>query len=257
MDKDSVDFKAYFRCAADVLPWISTGFDNLISNFGFGECGQGDAHSKEQTAPIGCAADLLHYVERFGDCNVYGDNCEGNMFRFENDVPSHVSFGTQAGDPRIVLHRRQLFDDLDAGGAWYAYACCWSEYVARHGVLIPVTFPHGGTTSWELRFGEDCREYLPGLYWLTYVSRDYCQQLNVDADELARKTNASVVKLRNGMLLELYEHPEDWQSRNEAIQEVIDATPCVFSIRDIGAIPHGLPPAKAREWMENMKKDWR
>jgi len=253
--EQQVDVAAYFRTADNVLAWIERSFDELIPIFGFDECGQGERRVKEEAAPIRCASDLLDYLKRFGDCMFYGNRCEANMFRFDNDVPSRVTWFCEPDDPRIVENWQTIFRGFARGKAWYAASYCWGEFRDRH-IMDFVAEDEFGKMEGEVRVGTDIRRYIPGLYWLNYFSHDYCAQLNIDIEELVTRTGAERYDYPEGVVLKLYDHPHNWQAHRHRILDAIDPLPYVFSLRRVDPVPEGLTPREALEWDNKMHRRW-
>ncbi len=255
--EEYVRIEARFRTAEDLLVWIERSFDELIPIFGFDECGQGERRVKEEAAPIRCGTDLLEYLKlkRFSGCSIYGDRCEGHMFRFDNDVPSEVVWSCEPDDPRIVENWQTIFRGFARGQAWYAASYCWGEFTDRHVIEIPTRHERRQIT-WRARLGTDIRRYVPGLYWLNYLSFDYCRHLGIDLEELVTRTGAERYDYPEGVVLKLYDHPRNWQAHRDRILDAIDPLPYVFSLRRVDPVPEGLTPREALEWDNKMHSRW-
>lgn len=259
-DRDYISVRSYFRTPEDVHRWVEVAFDELIAIFGFYKCGMGDSHSKEETAPVKCAEDVLRYCDRhYGDCNFYGRGCEGSIMTFSNR-PSEAGWLFESlDDPRLMEHYETVFRGFASGGAWYARACCWSEYEARHDIDIPVPC-EGRTFQYGERFCTNIDRYLPSLYWLNYLSHDYCEHIGIDVDGLVKEAEAWRYDFPEGVLVRLYERPTEWRDHDDRIRRVIDKLPYVFSLSWVPRPPEGLTPKEVRLWFERIIKEhpeWR
>jgi hypothetical protein len=144
--------------------------------------------------------------------------------------------------------------ELYAGyGSVYALSADWEEYRKRNQLVIP--FTDGGESQQFI--GKDIYRYVPGLYWLNYMSDAYCDRMSVDPAAISEQLGARNWQAGTGTLFQLYDHPGDWQKRNTLVEAVIDATPNFFSIRRV-AVPQNISKYEylcgdaggfdAREW---------
>lgn len=131
-----------------------------------------------------------------------------------------ATFAAYAGD---------ILRSLAEAGAAFAFACEWAEYEARNRYLIRCV---DGATA-EGFIGRDIRRYVPGLYWLTYLSRPYATKMRLDVATVAARIRATVESQDRGDVLRLYDRPSDWRGRREEVEGAILTMGQFFSMRRV------------------------
>lgn len=109
-----------------------------------------------------------------------------------------------------------------AGCCEFAYACEDREERARNRVEVELS----DGSSIESYAGVDLRRYLPGLYWITYVSRGQIRKRKIDVDALGAQR---VELLRTGVLLHMYEDRRDWRDHFVRIGKTLAQQDAFFS----------------------------
>lgn len=111
-------------------------------------------------------------------------------------------YGSKIEQLNYVKWARNFFESFcKEFGPIYSYAATDKEYSAKNmnkkdGVVKAV--------------GVDFQKYLPGIYWLNFYGNEYCQIFN--QEKLLAVSANRVAKVGEGVLLELSESPDTWNS---------------------------------------------
>lgn len=125
--------------------------------------------------PIGERADFLRKMKkRKGGILLYGSqvtySVRGTAGRIFCDGFADV-------DQAVI---ESIFSAPHFARCHFGYACLEEEYKARNRVVV-----QRGINSIEAWVGRDTRKVVPGLYWMTLMSKDLVEKLGVEVDKLA------------------------------------------------------------------------
>jgi hypothetical protein len=95
----------------------------------------------------------------------------------------------------------------------------------------PLSFD--GVQQCHAWFGRDFRRYVPGLYWLNYFEAGYLRERGVDLQEIILVLPGKLTNLQNGIVLQLYEKPSDWQQYSSQVDDVLSRANGFFSRRRV------------------------
>jgi hypothetical protein len=142
---------------------------------------------------------------------------------------------------------KQLLVHMSAAGPIFAYACSPEEREHRNRLVV-----RRGTDTIEGWVGRDPKKYVPGLYWLTFLSDALMKMHDVSWSALAAAAREQI-KLEGGQLFRFYEWPEDWQ-KTTAVSSLCASLPGVF---DIERIKPELSTAKTVLDLTSMLRRWK
>jgi hypothetical protein len=142
-------------------------------------------------------------------------------------------------DERILIRGGQNFGnsidfEVRSSPVDGAPAAAWMEETCRKACLtLPVAWARAGTPGeyWAKAMsttpriqaiGRDFSRYLPGLFWLNFFGKQYCDLIG--EEKLLQCPASSAERLGDGILVVLYEDPYAWQTNEyqEKERETID-----------------------------------
>jgi len=237
MATEPVVLDAYFEGHDPLLSWVTHRLDALPPRLRVRYFGDGEKPVRDPRFEIANEARFREYLRKHeGACTLFGERFYMTVCPYES-VPSKVEVYTRLGAACVpaLPELTRVFDEL---GAVYVHAAAWSELEARNGCTIACSdlrnrFSHG----WV---GRDFRRYVPGLYWLNYLSSSYASQRRVELDSIGGALGRPIQQLPNGSALMLYDDPSEWQMYNDLVEEVLRNTPGFFS-KSRAMFPTALP----------------
>jgi len=146
----------------------------------------------------------------------------------------------QASDVLAVLAKAQPI---------FGYAGMWKEIKYRNG-----TFKDFGDCTLEWWVGRDANRYVPGLYWLTLLSKEKLKSLSFSMESLSRV--ASPIKsLENDtyILAQFYDKPENWEANKARIDDYCHHQNGVFSK---ASIQNKLDEITDRDEYDSFMAEW-
>lgn len=168
-----------------------------------------------------------------------------------HDNPRKVCFYCRSAK-RATNFGNEILDSFANCSAVYGFGSSWEEYEARNRYVLH--FVGRGRVLGFL--GRDFNRYVPGLYWLNYISDRYRKAVPVPWEAIAEQTGRELRKTSNGVVLQLYDKPSDWQQKDEVIKQVIRDTENIFSIEDV-EFPAGVKQLDYIHGPElEFEKDW-
>jgi len=111
----------------------------------------------------------------------------------------------------------------------FGFACAPEERERRNRISITQ-----GVNLIEAWVGRDVQKYVPGMYWITIISKEITRLHCVSASLFAHKSKETI-ELCNGnaWLLRFYEKPEDWLGMDSEMTAVFGALSGIFNIENI------------------------
>ncbi len=111
----------------------------------------------------------------------------------------------------------------------YGYAGMWEERKSRNG-----TFKDFGSSTLEWWVGRDVDKYVPGIYWLTLISKEMLQHLKIEPNTFSN-TSFKVKNVEDNYFyfIQAYNEAEDWKENEELIDDFCAATRGFFSKKNI------------------------
>ena len=88
----------------------------------------------------------------------------------------------------------------------FAFVCEESEYYHRNRVFR--TFGDSNVEAW---IGRELKRYLPGLYWITIISRTECDQRAWNFSDFPRKYKNLNISEKH-LAMQLYDRADDWNA---------------------------------------------
>ncbi|OCQ17909.1 hypothetical protein A7985_25240 [Pseudoalteromonas luteoviolacea] len=111
-------------------------------------------------------------------------------------------------------------------GIDFGFAAESEEYSHRNRHFITQ-----GANKIESWVGRDLYKYLPGFYWLTFVSNDVVKQHGIDIDSISR--SAEHVGNCNGALIRFFDDPRSWRNYADLLDDCCESSDGVFTIKDV------------------------
>lgn len=110
---------------------------------------------------------------------------------------------------------------------YFGYACLPEERMHRNRVFLRL-----GRDMLESWVGRDSRRYVPGFYWLTFVSSELIRHHRLRLHELRSVARRHYEIGGGGCLIEFYERPEDWTA-TELVDKLCATIPTVFNAQSV------------------------
>jgi hypothetical protein len=154
----------------------------------------------------------------------------------------------------IAAHARALFLHFQGSPGYYGFACDHEEWLVRH----RFGYDQWGTGRLSTcPVGRDYARYVPGLYWLNYFSKEYMIDHKLDVEQLARYLRGTLEQLQNGVLLQLYNKPGQWEEYSEEVDQLLFHDQRFFSIKRIERPePMSLSPPEFDDFAIRLGKEW-
>ena len=114
------------------------------------------------------------------------------------------------GEPAPVVCRRIAEDCCREADVLYAHGRLSAEWYAKNMLL------DGGLRA----IGVDMSRYLPGLYWLNWFGAPYCELMG--RERLLSAPAFDAIALGDGVLLQVDERPDDWDSSDTRYARVLE-----------------------------------
>ncbi|MEW5849141.1 MAG: hypothetical protein AB2A00_10010 [Myxococcota bacterium] len=167
-------------------------------------------------------------------------------------VPFRGGLDLLFGDPRRGKLKpddpMSLLGVFSKTGLVFGFACETEEYHHRNRYERSLVGRH--ISYWV---GRDASKYLPGVYWLTVVSRP-----RLAAAELGTESLGAVGKVlslgADHVALQAFDKPADWLAHSERLDRFCHDAPGVFSLQRIRAGLDRLDPGEA---LDEAVKGWR
>jgi hypothetical protein len=175
--------------------------------------------------------------------------------------PAEVTFW-EYWNPRAKPHTLQLgvvnqaaplFYALDTLRPMFGYAALSAEWQERH--LYKYT-PYWSERPSTAPVGQNPARYVPGLYWMTYFSKDYAATWDVDLDALAQRLDGDLRRLAYGTVLRLFERPEAWLEYHGRISQALASMPQFFSLDRVEVLPPELTLREITGELCRVTKPW-
>lgn len=142
---------------------------------------------------------------------------------------------------------------LDVYGLRYACAGLAAEFKHRNGFTIRAVEEGAGTAhGWV---GRDHERYVPGLYWVNYISHDYANRRGLDPVAIGHALEAAHERLQWGVMLRLYSDPKEWHAHDARVDALLFSNAAFFSKKRL-SIPASLPSRQIIAYL-SMLKTWR
>lgn len=147
-----------------------------------------------------------------------------------------VSSANKDGLASVVLYAERVLTSGDAESIFRALAtiepvfgCAASEHEYRHRNKVIKESDGQALEAWV---GRDAESYVPGLYWLTLLSRSHSRQVGLDLDALIREDGLRSKALTDDLVLvETCESANDWESCAARIDALCERHAGIFSKR--------------------------
>lgn len=159
----------------------------------------------------------------------------------------------RARERRLLAHAERVLRHFVNRGLLYGRAGCWDEWRARNLFEFYVAW---STQPCTTPVGRDIHKYLPGLYWVNYLSREFKAQHQLDLDSIARELDVPLFDWLGGYFLRLYDTPDQWESHRDQVTAVIERHPGIFAISRIERPPPDLGPRAEQEYSSRVLSKW-
>lgn len=202
--------------------WLLSGLQKLPERFHVTYFGEREWPTKKPEFEISNRERFLKYLEK----HEYTGGLFGDRFWMHVSKSRGCSWSvTTYFSPRAKVAASDIVELLsvfDKYGAVFGFACSWGEYRRRNGWEISLPEARGGTgglaQGW---FGRSFEKYVPGLFWISYYSNAFATKHGLDPARLAVVLAGTHVKLDSGAILQIYDEPSTWESKNDRVEAVL------------------------------------
>lgn len=109
----------------------------------------------------------------------------------------------------------------------FGFTCNIDEYKHRNHYFYQME-----GQSLETYVGRNYIKYIPGLYWITYISFELLEKHQIGIEQVT--AFASMVhKLENGILFKFYDNPDNWRLNCEDLDKICDQEDGIFSLKKL------------------------
>lgn len=131
-------------------------------------------------------------------------------------------------DPPLV---QAFMERMATLGPTFGYACAWEEYLHRNQIVVKLR-----TGTLEAMLGkDDLSKFVPGLYWLTVLSKSLVETHRVPLAELEAAALEHAALGGGLRLFRFHDHPAKWRERADELDALCASLPGVFNIADVRA----------------------
>jgi hypothetical protein len=160
-------------------------------------------------------------------------------------------FSRSASDAsRLIL---DWLPNLVHEGLYYANAGVPDEFSHRNMVAVPLSDVPGGMGY--LNVGKDYQVYVPGLYWLNYLSHPFISRHRLNPVAIRIGLNADVRACGNGYLVIMYSSPDAWCKCRDRVDEFLYANEGFFSKARVDA-PASVPARETPSLIRDLGERW-
>ena len=168
--------------------------------------------------------------------------------------PSELRLASLSEDEDSILaEAERIFEFFDTKRMVYGHAELYDERFARN--LHRYDLWGNGRMCTSM-IGTDILRYVPGLYWLNYLSHEYLERHRLDLLAIAHTVGGTLRAVRDGFLLRLYDEPSQWLEHFDEVAKCIDANPSFFSMSRVAPLPPGLSPREYMERSGKLGREW-
>lgn len=146
----------------------------------------------------------------------------------------------------LLEHVDQIVSTFTHYGAFFIYACLDEERDAKNR-----NYNDLDGYSVETWVGRDISKYIPGLYWVTWISDKYSSHLNIDIEEFVASVNEPAERLGNGYCIRLGDKPELWRDYLKKLSKLSRDRDYLFNIDKVN-----ISSVKTLVDMEDVLFDW-
>lgn len=154
--------------------------------------------------------------------------------------------------PWLARISRVFIDTFAPIGLIYARACSYDEWFHRNLLKTHTPWARRPSTS---PVGTDIERYVPGLYWMNFLSRPFAERHRIDLESVSRQLGARAESIGDGYLLVLFGSPGDWQQHASRVDQAIRSHRGFFSLDLIPRRPI-THPRELSEYFEEVQKHW-
>jgi len=245
-----MEIVAYFENDNDVLKWISLQRDFLPEEVALHDAGVDEGKVSEKS--------ILDDPKRFNQFlkeNKYGFYLFNKL---KKSVSANVSFLVGDRNPYIYYFQDDrrckiliknvyvIIESYILANALLAYACYDEEREYKN--RIYVRFEVETVEAWV---GRDIKRYLPGIYWITWISNRYASMHKLSPVEIAAEVGAEIRSLHDGHLLQLGQHPSEWRNYLEKIKKYTAGKDNIFFVDKVN-----VADIKTDAELDKITKKW-
>ncbi|WP_194868333.1 hypothetical protein [Pseudoalteromonas sp. PPB1] len=132
----------------------------------------------------------------------------------------------ELADDSLFIFLTDYLEGFAQLGIDFGFAADCGEYAHRNRHFITQ-----GDNNIETWVGRDLCKYLPGFYWLTFVSNEIIELHGIDIELISR--SAEFVGNCNGTLMRFFDDPRSWQNYAELLDDYCEFSDGVFTIKDV------------------------
>jgi hypothetical protein len=167
---------------------------------------------------------------------------------YDISVPGTKSIICACFLPTTCRSTSELMKHMTLASPAFGFVAAEEERLHRNRVATKL-----GENTIESWVGRDITRYLPGIYWMTYVSNDLIRRHDLSTKPVEAIAK-EVIRCPDGAIFRLYDDPDEWARSKDKVDELCFAMHGVFSINRV------IPLVKqAKNYLElsDLLSDWR
>ncbi len=221
-----MEIRGYFNTQDDIIAWIRLQQHILPKQVALIHVGEDEGKISKRN--------ILGSDEQFS--RFVADNDTG-FFLFSDFVSADVNLSTSKGKPNVyyfqddnpcellVSNSYKIIDSFSKTNALLVRACLDEELTYKNNVTVKLDI--GKVESWV---GRDIARYIPGIYWLNWISDSYAAMLNLDMSEIASNLDAPIERVGHGNMFRVSEDPRSWKEKLPAIRDMASKNERIFYV---------------------------
>jgi hypothetical protein len=252
MNKYNTILQSYYPCDNSVYTWLRNTVNCLPEQIRPTSAGTSEIMRSKEAISIADPYIYEKYIQQYnGSLWLYGRGIKYSTAT-HHQIPSEIVAWVDRAKTDIAYYCNCLCEGWDAHNAYYGFGAHVDEYEIRNAYRIL----KGQHVIMSGYLGRDCRKYVPGLYWLNYYSDQYINELKLDIESIAYRLNVKLHKLRNGILMKLYDDPSSWREHEDMVKYVVANTSNMFSIDKVDLPIHDMTSRAQLIWMDEIHQKW-
>ncbi len=207
-------YSAFFEKNVDLVNWVKEQVNVLPKEMSFVDAAIDEGKiCKKNIVSNKKDLDKFFYDNKQGfflynkeDRELYADI----EFSQANSFASVTIFYERPFNDLLEKNSNKLLDTFIAKNAYYVHGGTFEEYYSKNKVKIELN-----GSSVETWIGRNLNKYLPGVFWVNFISHVYAKNINLDVEKLAILFGVEIIRRRNGYLFKTAESANNWVSVEE------------------------------------------
>lgn len=128
----------------------------------------------------------------------------------------------------LLSHVEPVVNTFAGYGAFFIYACSDKELDSKNRIKLQM-----GEASVESWVGRSITRYLPGVYWVTWISDKYAAKLNLDIEEIVTVLDIPKKRVAEGYYLKLGNKADSWKGHQGKLETLSDQKGVIFNVKKV------------------------